>query len=170
MSLMDEAVNPAAPELALDEVRQVEAVIQPKTPSAQLMKTASITEIAPGSNLVVEVQRLLDNLGYRPGPVDRIIGARRLARSANSESRSGGARPASSMRPCSRKCLSRKYNKHVSSRDKRRMRVPGMEARINCAGLLLLYRHQLAHNPQVPVAVKLVYAMAGSGDGSRFCA
>lgn len=89
MSPVDEAVNRAAPEPPLDEVRQVEAVIQPKTPSAQLMKTAWSTEIAPRNNLVVEAQRLLVTLGYRPGPVDGIIGPRTLAAIREFEKRIG---------------------------------------------------------------------------------
>ncbi len=89
MSPMDEAVNRAAPEPPLDEVRQVEAVIQPKAPSAQLMKTSWSTEIAPRNNLVVEAQRLLGGLGYRPGPVDGIIGPRTLAAIREFEKRIG---------------------------------------------------------------------------------
>ena len=88
-SPLDEAVNRAAPEPPLDEVKQVEAVIQPKTPSAQLMKTAWSTEIAPRSNLVVEAQRLLSSLGYKPGPADGIIGPRTLAAIREFEKRSG---------------------------------------------------------------------------------
>ncbi len=89
MSPVDEAVNRAAPEPPADEVRQAEAIIQPKTPSAQLMKTAWSTEIAPRNNLVVEAQRLLSSLGYRPGPVDGIIGPRTLAAIREFEQRIG---------------------------------------------------------------------------------
>jgi hypothetical protein len=89
MSPVDEAVNRAAPEPPLDEVRQVEAVIQPTTPSAQLMKTAWSTEIAPRNNLVVEAQRLLSSLGYKPGPADGVIGPRTLAAIREFEKRIG---------------------------------------------------------------------------------
>jgi len=81
MSPVDEAVNRAAPEPPVEEARQVEAVIQPKDPSAQLMKTAWSTQIArrPQDELVIEAQRLLANLGYKLGPADGIIGPKTIA-------------------------------------------------------------------------------------------
>ena len=88
-SPVDEAVNRAAPEPPLDEVRQVEAVIQPKAPSVQLMKTAWSTEIASRDNLIAEAQRLLSGLGYKPGPADGIIGPRTLAAIREFEKRIG---------------------------------------------------------------------------------
>ena len=140
---VDEAVNRAAPEPPLDEVRQVEAVIQPKTPSAQVMKTAWSTEIAPRNNLVVEAQRLAQQARLQAGPGGRhhrpphargdprIRKTDRIARDR-----------AAQRRPCSPKWLSPRYNKHVSSAISDVRPRLAREARIDCAGLLLLYHHQ----------------------------
>lgn len=85
----DEAVNRAAPEPPLDEVRQVEAAIQPKTPSAQLMQTGWSTQIAQRDTLVFEAQRLLGKLGYKPGPADGVMGPRTVAAIREFEKRIG---------------------------------------------------------------------------------
>jgi TPR repeat protein len=89
MSPVDEAVNRAAPEPPLDEERKAEAAIQPKPPSAQLMKTAWRTQIAQRDMRVAEAQRLLAELGYKPGPADGTIGPRTLAAIREFEKRSG---------------------------------------------------------------------------------
>ena len=59
------------------------------------------------------------------------------------------------MRPCSLKWRSPKYNKHVCSGDKPAKTSALKEARIDCAGLLLLYHRELEHDPQKHVPGKL---------------
>lgn len=86
---VDEAVNRAAQEPPLEEERKIEAVIQPKTPSAQLMNAAWSTEIAQRNGLVAEAQRLLAGLGYKPGPADGIAGPRTIAAIREFEKRLG---------------------------------------------------------------------------------
>lgn len=87
---VDEAVNRVAPEPPVEEVRKAEAAIEPKAPSAQIMKTAWSTDIAPrNNNLVAEAQRLLGRLGYKPGPADGVMGRRTEAAIREFEKRIG---------------------------------------------------------------------------------
>ncbi len=86
---IDQAANGTAPEPPVREAQHVDPVITPKTPSAQLMKASWTTEVTAMDSIVADAQRLLRKLGYRPGPVDGILGPRTIAAIRTFEEKAG---------------------------------------------------------------------------------
>ena len=75
----DWTVNSIAPEPPVEKPRRAAAAVEPRLPNTQLMKTAWNAQITRLDSIVAEAQRLLKQLGYKPGPIDGIAGPRTMA-------------------------------------------------------------------------------------------
>lgn len=85
----DEIVNGTAPEPPVEQASRAQPVIQPRTPSAQLIQASWKTEIAAQDAIVAEAQQLLGKLGYRPGRADGILGPKTIAAIRQFERKTG---------------------------------------------------------------------------------
>ncbi|WP_170936973.1 MULTISPECIES: SEL1-like repeat protein [Rhodomicrobium] len=86
---IDPAINGVAPEPPVETAQRVQPVIQPKLPSTQLINAAWKAEIAPRESMVADAQALLTRLGYKPGPVDGVLGPKTIAAIHEFEQRVG---------------------------------------------------------------------------------
>ncbi len=85
----DWTVNSKAPEPPVEKPRRAASAVEPQLPNTQLMNTAWNAQITRLDSSVAEAQRLLKQLGYKPGPVDGIAGPRTMAAVRAFEQRKG---------------------------------------------------------------------------------
>lgn len=85
----DPSVNGAAPEPPAAPEQTAKAVIAPEVPRAQVLKASWSAAVEGHSAQVMQAQRHLERLGYKPGPADGIAGPRTAAAIREFEARSG---------------------------------------------------------------------------------
>ncbi|MEJ2125868.1 MAG: peptidoglycan-binding protein, partial [Alphaproteobacteria bacterium] len=91
---VDVSVNGPAPEPPASVWEAVKTVTKPKNPNpeeahSQDTKKAWSTSITPVNSAVVEVQRMLNQLGFKPGPADGVMGPLTVAAIREFEGKNG---------------------------------------------------------------------------------
>lgn len=76
---IDQAVNSKAPEPPVEQPKEARATAEPQMPSTQVLHGIWNARITRLDTATAEAQRLLKQLGFKPGPVDGIVGPKTVS-------------------------------------------------------------------------------------------